>query len=400
MNLRLERCAYPDSLSRAMEESALGVLVPGAAESGELLQNRSTIDSVSKKSVPRLRKKRAAQKATKNHSGNTLSALSRKSLAYKEVSERISFLGSGIHFESLKVVEDRHISAAIQKKRKSNAKRKSRRKKTIGKYGFKPVKALPPPGPATYNIPSGLGVGLSKYSGIFSKSKPKEEIDWVMYYASQTPGANAYPRPPLPKIGGGRFNESKPKSEIEWVICRAKDLPGPANYRPAPLPLPKGGRISTAKVKSEIDWIRYFAKDTPGSNHYPAPKLPNPGGGRFNSGNGKSEIEWTIYFNKGTPGPATYGMMPNPKIGGGRFNESKPKTNLEWVTYFASQTPGPDVYNIAAHPGGDYVHPHPRPSTSPAMLKTLTRRAKSPSQEMLRQTIQQKLYSPLDRRDK
>ncbi len=337
----------------------------------------------------------------------SLASLDKTTPAYKAVSKRISFGASGIHFESLKTIENRNLMGKLRKRRKRLAKKKKRRrKKKPKKRGFRPVKTLPSPGPSTYTIKDSrmFGHSLNKYSGIFNTSNPKSEIDWTMYFASQTPGPNAYPRPEMSKINGGRFNESRPKSYTEWIVYRSKQLPGPSDYEPAPIPLPKGGRISSAKLKSEIDWIQYFAKDTPSSAEYPAPPLPKIGGGRFNSGNGKSEIEWVMYYNKDTPGPATYGMLPNPKIGGGRFNESRPKTPLEWVVYRSKDIPGPAKYSPPRHARGDYFDTRPRtaPLRSPwgdgggvvkKPMKVSRRTMKG-----IEDTVRRELYSPTSNR--
>ena len=301
---------------------------------------------------------RSIRKRKKKRKLKKIASVKKGSLAFQNLVKRVSFLGSGIHFEPLKVMEQRALMKKIQKKKIE--KEKARLAKIPPSQRVKKKKTLaelyPPPGPATYDISDSrmIGRGLSKYSGIFNKSNPKSYIDWITYFAQQTPAPNAYPRPSSITKGGGRFNESRPNSELDWVIYRAKSLPGPADYKPRPIPLPKGGRISTANVKSEIDWIQYFAKDTPGPNAYARPPLPKQGGGRFNVGNGKSEIEWIMYYNKDTPGPATYGMLPTPKVGGGRFNESRPKSVLDWVEYRAKDLPGPNKYDPKILVDGEY----------------------------------------------
>jgi hypothetical protein len=357
----------------------------------------------------RISKFKACTKTKKRWKTKKMSSLKKGSIAFKNQVNRVSFLGSGIHFEPLEVMEQRALMKKIRKKKLAKEKLKSLKSLQNQKLRKSREELFPaPPGPATYNVSDSrmLGRGLSKYSGIFSKSKPKSEIDWTMYYAKDTPGPNAYPRPKLPKRNGGKFNESKPKSNIEWTIYRAKQLPGPSDYKPRPMPLPKGGRISTAVVKSEIDWIQYFAKDTPGPNAYPRPALPKKGGGRFNSGNGKSEIEWIVYYNKDTPGPATYGMLPTPKIGGGRFNESQPKSELEWIQYRAKQIPGPNSYDPKVIVDGEYFDARKtiwkrgeENKRSPDnMRKTrIENRVVSPSEKrFLKQTVKDELYSVIE----
>ena len=347
--------------------------------------NRYNLNKFKRKRVRRKKKEKIRK----------LASIKKDSIAFKNQVNRVSFLGSGIHFEPFKVMEQRALMKKLKKKRLAKEKLKaletSKSPKKLGKS--RDELFPPPPGPATYDVSDSrmMGRGLSKYSGIFSTSTPKSEIDWTIYYAKDTPGPNAYPRPKAPKRGGGKFNESKPKSNIEWVIYRAKNLPGPAEYKPAPMPLPKGGRISTAVVKSEIDWIQYFAKDTPGPNAYARPPLPKKGGGRFNVGNSKSEIEWIIYYNKNTPGPATYGMLPNPKIGGGRFNESKPKTQLEWIQYRAKQIPGPNSYDPKVILDGEYFDAR----------KTIWKRgeeAKRSPEAMRKKQIKSRIVSPSERK--
>ena len=96
----------------------------------------------------------------------------------------------------------------------------------------------------------------------------KSEIDWIQYYAKDTPGPNAYARPPLPKKGGGRFNVGNSKSEIEWIIYYNKNTPGPATYGMLPNPKIGGGRFNESKPKTQLEWIQYRAKQIPGPNSY------------------------------------------------------------------------------------------------------------------------------------
>ena len=69
------------------------------------------------------------------------------------------------------------------------------------------------------------GVG----GGRFSKSKPKEFLDWVKYYGSQLPAPGDYEVKSGTTVGG-RFGASKPKNDVEWMIYRASALPGPGEY--------------------------------------------------------------------------------------------------------------------------------------------------------------------------
>ena len=102
--------------------------------------------------------------------------------------------------------------------------------------------------------------------------------------------------------GGGRFNESKPKSELDWVIYRAKKLPGPADCKPRPVPLPKEAVLAQLMLNRKLtDSI--FCKKIPGPNAYDRPPLPKQGGGRFNVGNSKSEIEWILLLQQRYPWP-------------------------------------------------------------------------------------------------
>ena len=188
----------------------------------------------------------------------------------------------------------------------------------------------------------------------FSKSNPKSYIDWISYFAKQTPAPNAYGRPSSMTKGGGRFNESKPKSELDWVIYRAKKLPGPPIINHDLYHFPREAVLAQLMLNRKLTGFNILQKIPYRPNAYDRPPLPKQGGGRFNVGNSKSEIEWIIYYNKDTPGPATYGMLPNPKIGGGRFNESRPKSVLDWVEYRAKDLPGPNKYDPKVLIDGEY----------------------------------------------
>ena len=113
------------------------------------------------------------------------------------------------------------------------------------------------PGPADYK---------PRHTTSRGHANDKSEIDWIQYFAKDTPGPNAYDRPPLPKQGGGRFNVGNSKSEIEWIIYYNKDT-WPATYGMLPSKI-GGGRFNESRPKSVLDWVEYRAKDLPGPNKY------------------------------------------------------------------------------------------------------------------------------------
>ena len=178
--------------------------------------NRYNLNKFKRKRVRRKKKEKIRK----------LASIKKDSIAFKNQVNRVSFLGSGIHFEPFKVMEQRALIKKLKKKRlvkeKLKALETSKSPKKLGKS--RDELFPPPPGPATYDVSDSrmMGRSLSKYSGIFSTSTPKG-IDWTMYYAKDTPGPNAYPRPKARSVEEA-FNESS-KINIEWVIYRAKNLP-------------------------------------------------------------------------------------------------------------------------------------------------------------------------------
>jgi hypothetical protein len=62
-----------------------------------------------------------------------------------------------------------------------------------------------------------------------SESISRNFIEWVEFYAKQTPGAGAYETDKALKSlhspSGGKFNESNAKSSLDWEIYRASQLP-------------------------------------------------------------------------------------------------------------------------------------------------------------------------------
>ena len=107
---------------------------------------------------------------------------------------------------------------------------------------------------------------------------------------------------------GGRFSTSKPKSDVEWIIYRSKQVPGPSHYRPKLVEPNKGVRFSDANPKSDVDWIIHRSKKTPGPGQYPLKSTLAGGGVKFSDANPKSDLEWTIYNASQVPGPARYNI--------------------------------------------------------------------------------------------
>lgn len=160
-----------------------------------------------------------------------------------------------------------------------------------------------------------------------------------------------YPAPKLPGTSGGKFNASKPKTELEWIEYHASQLPGPADWPAPPLPGPSGGRFSTAKPKSDVDWIMYRAAQMPGPSDYDVRPPSGPCGGTFNKGKSKTNLDWIEIRAAQLPGPGQYGVGVSKgplKLSGGKFNASKPKTELEWIIYNSLQMPGPGQYDPAS----------------------------------------------------
>ena len=107
---------------------------------------------------------------------------------------------------------------------------------------------------------------------------------------------------------GGRFSNSKPKSDVDWIIYRSKQIPGPGEYKPLPVEAKKGVKFSDANPKSEVEWIIYHAKQLPGPGQYPLKSTLSNSAVKFSDANPKSDLEWTIYNASQVPGPAHYNI--------------------------------------------------------------------------------------------
>lgn len=107
---------------------------------------------------------------------------------------------------------------------------------------------------------------------------------------------------------GGRFSTSKPKSDVEWIIYRSKQVPGPSHYRPKLVKPKVGVKFSDANPKGDVDWIIHRSKQTPGPGQYALKSTLASGGVKFSDANPKSDLEWTIYNASQVPGPARYNI--------------------------------------------------------------------------------------------
>jgi hypothetical protein len=75
-----------------------------------------------------------------------------------------------------------------------------------------------------------------------SSAKPKSDVEWMIYRASQTPGPGQYD-PVDKKNATGKFSTSKPKSDVEWKIYNASKIPGPGQYDLPDMLAKSGGKI-------------------------------------------------------------------------------------------------------------------------------------------------------------
>lgn len=73
--------------------------------------------------------------------------------------------------------------------------------------------------------------------GTWGKYRPKSDLEWIIYRASQLPGPGQYNDVDLTKlVTGGTWGKYAPKSDVEWQIYRASQIPGPGEYEPRPVP--------------------------------------------------------------------------------------------------------------------------------------------------------------------
>ena len=145
-----------------------------------------------------------------------------------------------------------------------------------------------------------------------------------------------------------RFFESRAKTPLEWVEYFAKQSPGPGAYT-ASEDRPSTGKFSMARPMGYIDMCINRGKREPGPFDYPQPGLGDAGqrpGGKFSTAYVKSFIELECQRSNQIPGPK-YKTPPAPVSGlFGKINEANPKSAVDWLVYAAASKPGPGEYAV------------------------------------------------------
>ena len=126
---------------------------------------------------------------------------------------------------------------------------------------------------------------------LHSTANPKSDVEWKMYTAAKLPGPGQYEvATGIQGMKGGKFryvssaitsravpvlltqrcSSAKPKSDVEWMIYRASQTPGPGQYDPVDKKNATG-KFSTSKPKSDVEWKIYNASKIPGPGQYCTP---------------------------------------------------------------------------------------------------------------------------------
>jgi hypothetical protein len=100
-----------------------------------------------------------------------------------------------------------------------------------------------------------------------------------------------------------RFFESRAKTPLEWVEYFAKQSPGPGAYQTKDR-VSTGGKFSTARPIGYIDRCIHKGKREPGPFEYPQAGMGEHHlGGEFSTSYPKTFIEQEIYRSSQIPGP-------------------------------------------------------------------------------------------------
>jgi len=133
-----------------------------------------------------------------------------------------------------------------------------------------------------------INTNKSQPSVVIGGSKPKNDVDWLIYRASFIPSAQDYIlKDEWKKKNGGGFSTAKPKEYLDWIKYYAEQLPAPGDYI-LPEKKIRGGRIAEGKPNSDVDWSIYKAT-------YQTP----PGPGDYNNDYSTSMVVQSIQAKKG-----------------------------------------------------------------------------------------------------
>jgi len=126
----------------------------------------------------------------------------------------------------------------------------------------------PSPGPSTATASTkGLSTHKSQPSVVIGGGQGKNDVEWKIYRASFIPSAQDYMLADEWRrgVGGGRFSKSKPKEFLDWVKYYGSQLPAPGDYE-VKSGTTVGGRFGASKPKNDVEWMIYRASALPGES--------------------------------------------------------------------------------------------------------------------------------------
>eukprot|EP00946_MAST-07B_sp_MAST-7B-sp1_P004559 g4559.t1 len=214
------------------------------------------------------------------------------------------------------------------------------------------------------HVPSSHAYRPSKVRGKigvkFSEAFPKNDVDWKVYHAKQTPGPgqfagidNARKATTFAAGHSGKFNQSMPPNDVEIMCRKAKAEPGPLSYCSHSFKKDRcigNGRFSTSVLPTFADVKVNYTKGVPGPSSYTADVIPRKrksGTGKFSKSRVPGYIEHALNLKKMNPSPHKY-RPKDIKVGGDgrRFSSAFPKSDVDWSIYRSKSIPGPGKYAV------------------------------------------------------
>lgn len=277
--------------------------------------------------------------------------------------------GRALFDQFINTTSSRPPSAAMQKQsiKRLSSPARSREKVTtegISKTSVEWVEfyAKQTPGPGQYEVSKAEQKLLGPSGGRFSKAKPKTDVEVLEDRARAVPGPGQYNLPGTGAgIGGGVFSTACPLSDVDVKIKDASSKPGPGQYGDLPVDTRgrllkgRGRTISKSKPLSDVDVRIMEASRKPGPGQYKLPGLGSGvGGGAFSTAKPLSDVEVKMIDAASKPGPGHYGAPRDPRKDvaskGRKFSTAYPLSDVQIKMNDAASKPGPGQYGSPKKP--------------------------------------------------
>eukprot|EP00943_MAST-04B_sp_MAST-4B-sp1_P005665 g5665.t1 len=217
------------------------------------------------------------------------------------------------------------------------------------------IRSTKVPGPGYYGDINPFGTDIPG-NGKINDAKPKDYLEQAIFNNKHAPGPGKYPMKQFGRgIKGGKLSTAMPKTDVEWKMYFASQTPAPHDYN-IPYNLGKnfqGGKFSLDKRPSPLK-NKNIANEPGPSDYQNSHSLSynnknSNKGAIISTANPPSSVDLLVRRSRRIPAPHDY-YNKNQDFGqnieGGKISKAKVPSEIAKQIRLASEIPGVGEYDV------------------------------------------------------